>query len=132
MRYVFAILALAALPGLALANMSAEEFERYTTGKTLFFSLNGQDYGVERYHENRRVEWSFLDGECRPGVWYEADGFICFAYEGWDTHQCWSFERTPTGLIATFSEPNEQGLQNEYFAYEKDEEMVCLGPDIGV
>ncbi len=123
---------LALSPALAWANMTAEEFERYTTGKTLFFSLNGQDYGVERYKENRQVEWSFLDGECRPGFWYEDSGFICFAYDGWDAAQCWSFEQTPNGLIATFSEPNEQGTRNEYFAYEKEEDMLCLGPDIGV
>jgi len=127
-------LALAAfgLPQIALAEMSAEEFEAYTTGKTLFFSLNGQDYGVERYKSDRRVEWSFLDGECTPGIWYEDSGYICFAYEGWAEEQCWIFEQTQSGLIATFSRTNQAGRQNQYFAYEKDEEMLCLGPETGV
>lgn len=130
-RYLL-ILALWGLPPIALAQMSAEEFETYTTGKTLFFSLNGQDYGVERYMQNRRVEWSFLDGQCTPGYWYEDSGYICFAYEGWTAPQCWSFERTPSGLVAEFSRPDESGRNNQYFAYEKDEDMLCLGPDTGV
>lgn len=127
-----AILAALCLPLTALAQMTAEEFESYTTGKTLFYSLNGQDFGVERYKENRRVEWSFLDGECTEGVWYEQDGLICFAYEGWSRPQCWTFELGPSGLIAEFVTPDADGTRNQYFAYEKDEEMICFGPDIGV
>lgn len=126
------ILALMAMTAPALAEMTADEFETYTEGKTLFFSLNGQDYGVERYRENRQVEWSFLDGECTPGVWYEQDGFICFAYEGWDVPQCWSFEQTPQGLIARFANASPGSPPASYLAYEKDEEMVCFGPDTGV
>lgn len=132
MRYLTLILSLCALPSLAFAGMTAEEFERYVTGKTLFYSQNGQEYGVERYRENRQVEWSFLDGECTQGVWYEEAGFICFAYDGWAEVQCWSFTQTPQGLLAEFARPNEDGTRNQYFAYEKDEEMICLGPDTGV
>jgi len=35
--------------------------------KTLFYAQNGGDYGAERYLRNRRVEWSFLDGEMQSG-----------------------------------------------------------------
>ena len=127
-----ALIAALVLPQAAPAQMTAEEFEAYSTGKTLFYALNGEEFGVERYKENRRVEWSFLDGECTEGIWYEDNGLICFAYENWETPQCWSFERGARGLIAQFSVPDEDGFRNEYFAYEKDEDMVCLGPDIGV
>lgn len=128
LRLVLLILALLPLP--ALAGMSAEEFEAYTTGKTLHYSVNGQDYGVERYLEGRRVEWSFLDGDCKAGTWYEDAGRICFAYEDWGDPQCWVFTQTPTGLIAQFADRSEDGAV--YRAYEKDEPMVCLGPKVGV
>ncbi len=127
-----AILAALALPQMAPAEMTAEEFEAYTTGKTLFYALNGEDFGVERYKEDRRVEWSFLDGECTQGVWYEENGLICFAYENWTVPQCWSFERSPGGLEAEFVPPEDDGPGNRYFAYEKEEEMICFGPDTGV
>ena len=40
--------------------MSAEAFENYTKGKTLFYGNGGEAYGVERYLDDRRVVWSFL------------------------------------------------------------------------
>ncbi len=49
------ILVALCLPLPALAGMSADEFDRLTKGKTLFYSLNGTDYGVERYYYNRRA-----------------------------------------------------------------------------
>lgn len=126
------ILSFCALPTMIWAGMTADEFEAFTDGKTLFFSLNGRDYGVERYLGDRRVEWSFLDGECTRGVWYEENDLICFAYEGWQNPQCWTFEPDGAGMTAQFSIPNEAGQFNRYFAYEKDEPMVCIGPDTGV
>lgn len=127
-----AILAALSLPHPALAEMTAEEFEAFTAGRTLFFALNGEDFGVERYKDNRRVEWSFLDGECTQGIWYEDNGLICFAYENWAVPQCWTFERSGAGLTARFMPPEGETPGNQYFAYEKDEEMICFGPDTGV
>ena len=110
--------------------MTAAEFEAYTTGKTLFFGRSGQAYGAEEYLENRRVRWSFLDGRCKDGRWYEDAGDICFVYDDDPEPQCWEFERAPSGLIARF-----QGLSSSpdvYEAQDLDEEMLCLGPEIGV
>jgi len=110
--------------------MTAAEFEAYVTGKTLFFGRNGQAYGAEIYHENRRVTWSFLDGECKEGFWYEDAPMICFVYEDRIDPQCWTFEQAPGGLIAQFeNNPDSTAL---YEAQELDEEMVCLGPKVGV
>ena len=80
MRHALALICVF-LPLPALAEMSAAEFEAYTEGKTLYFGQSGAPYGAEIYHENRRVQWSFLDGHCKEGRWYEADGLICFVYE---------------------------------------------------
>ena len=132
MRTLALILAcLMALPAQVQAqNMTAEEFDAYTRGKTLYFGRGGSAYGAEIYHENRRVEWSFLDGDCKEGFWYERDGLICFEYEDRTDPQCWSFQRTPGGLIAQFDgDPAETEL---YEAQDSDKEMVCKGPDVGV
>ena len=42
--------------------LSPEEFERATEGRTLFYANDGQIYGVEEYLPGRRVIWSFDDG----------------------------------------------------------------------
>ena len=121
---------LLALPAHAQSLMTAEEFDSYTLGKTLFFGRDGQSYGAEIYHENRRVEWSFLDRQCKEGFWYERDGLICFEYEDRTDAQCWSFRKGNSGLIARFEDdPNTTEL---YEARDSDEKMLCLGPKIGV
>ena len=126
----FLILCLLGQPLWAQPPMSAEEFDSYTLGKTLFYGFDGTAYGVERYMENRRVIWSFLDGDCKEGVWYENQGQICFIYEDRLDPQCWVFSRTPRGLIAQFEGDPEQ--TELYEAEDIGEEMICHGPDVGV
>ncbi len=110
--------------------MTGPEFEAYVTGKTLYFGQNGEAYGVEEYLEDQRVRWSFLDGNCKDGVWYEDQGMICFVYEDNPTPQCWSFFREANGLRAIFeNDPNATTL---YEAQQNDEPMLCLGPEVGV
>ncbi len=121
---------LPAVSASAQSTLSAADFDEYTRGKTLFYGFQGQVYGVEKYLPNRRVIWSFLDGDCKEGVWYELDGQICFIYEDRLDPQCWVFTRSGTGLIAQFEgDPAQTEL---YEAEDIDEEMVCYGPDIGV
>ncbi|WP_371036606.1 hypothetical protein [Rhodosalinus sp. FB01] len=123
---------LAATPLAAAEPMNAEEFDAYTRGKTLYYGQSGQAYGVEEYKDDREVVWSFLDGECIEGRWYEdARGYICFVYE--DDRlgpQCWQFFRAPGGgLTAIFEDDTAVPL---YEAGESDEPMQCLGPEVGV
>ncbi len=110
--------------------MTGAQFESYVTGKTLYFGQNGTAYGVEEYLEDRRVRWSFLDGQCKDGVWYEEDGMICFVYEDTPTPQCWTFFEESSGLRAIFQ--NDPEATTLYEAQQKDEPMVCHGPDVGV
>ncbi|UWR21416.1 hypothetical protein [Sulfitobacter sp. S190] len=119
-----------ALPAAAEPRMSAAEFDAYTRGKTLYYADGAEPYGAEIYLPGRRVRWSFLDGECRDGEWYEAGGLICFVYEDRPDAQCWSFERRATGLIARFE--NDPAATELYEAAEQDEELLCLGPKVGV
>lgn len=110
--------------------MSAAEFEAYVTGKTLYYSAGGDIYGAEIYLPDRRVRWSFLDGECKEGYWYEAGPNICFQYEDRTDPQCWSFTLGPNGLIAQFeNDPTDDAL---YEANNIHEDLLCLGPKVGV
>ncbi|ATI41448.1 hypothetical protein CBW24_05160 [Pacificitalea manganoxidans] len=126
----FLLSALVALPALAQERpMSAAEFEAYTTGKTLTFSSDGYAYGMEEYDADRRVRWSFLDGDCREGRWYPQDQFICFVYERTPETHCWTFYDTGQGLRAVFEDDPGAVQLSEAGA---DEPMHCLGPDVGV
>ncbi|MEY8831459.1 hypothetical protein AB9K34_24105 [Sedimentitalea sp. XS_ASV28] len=123
-------LCLAAGQAAAQDPMSAEAFDAYTRGKTLYYGYDGKAYGVERYLDDRRVIWSFLDGKCMQGVWYQKDEQICFVYEDRLDVQCWAFSLGPRGLVARFeNSPDETQL---YEARENDDEMLCYGPEVGV
>jgi hypothetical protein len=131
MKHTLMFLAIViAAPLAAQSTMTAQEFDAYTRGKTLFYNSNGQTYGAERYLENRRVEWSFLDGECKPGQWYEDNGQICFTYDDNPDAQCWTFQLGNGGLIARFE--NATPTTELYEAEDIDEKLLCLGPRIGV
>ena len=80
--FTLILCALCALPFTAAAEMSAAEFDAYTRGKTLYYGNGAEPYGAEIYLPNRRVRWSFLDGECKDGEWFEANGMICFTRSG--------------------------------------------------
>ncbi|MHA6325221.1 hypothetical protein [Roseivivax sp. CAU 1753] len=109
--------------------MTAAEFGAYTRGKTLTFSEAGAPYGIERYMSDRRVRWSFLDGQCKDGIWYPQGDQICFVYEDDLTPQCWRFFEEGSGLRALFD-----GAETGTELYEAGEEaeLECLGPDVGV
>ncbi|WP_299029104.1 hypothetical protein [uncultured Sulfitobacter sp.] len=126
----FCLTAFVALPACAQPLMSAEEFDAYTRGKTLYYGNGAEPYGAEIYLPDRRVRWSFLDGECKDGSWYEDNGLICFTYDDRPAPQCWSFELGSGGLIARFE--NDPAVTPLYEATESTEELLCLGPKIGV
>ena len=90
----------------------------------------GSAYGVERYLDNRRVVWSFLDGRCQDGVWYQEGEQICFLYEDRLDPQCWTFYQGQDGLIARFE--NNPEARELYEAQDLGEEMLCYGPEVGV
>ncbi len=128
---LFALL-LGLLPAASRAQtpLDGAAFDRYTQGKTLFYGFEGTSYGVEKYLPNRRVIWSFLDGKCQEGIWYEEGDHICFLYENGLEPQCWTFSLDGGGLVARFK---NDAMQTElYEARDLGEEMICHGPDVGV
>ncbi|MHC9236540.1 hypothetical protein ACX9MO_12980 [Pseudooceanicola sp. 502str34] len=110
--------------------MTAAEFDAYSRGKTFYYGAQGEAYGVEEYLDNRRVRWSFLDGKCQDGRWYEENQMICFVYEDYGDPQCWSFYLGAGGLIARFE--NDPAQTVLYEVQNSDQPMTCLGPEVGV
>ena len=130
MKILATLACLMALPALADTPMSAAEFDAYSLGKTLYYGADGQRYGVEEYLPDRRVRWSFLDGKCKDGLWYEDAGLICFVYDDNPVPQCWSFYQRPGGgLSARFENAPDT---TELYEIEGEGEMLCLGPEVGV
>ena len=120
------LLCLLPLPALAETPMSGAEFEAYTTGKTLSYGTGAEPYGVERYHENRRVTWAFVGGDCIEGEWYEPEpGMICFAYPDLEPEQCWRFFEEEQGLRAEFV--NDPALSTLFEVSDTDLALICPG-----
>ncbi|MFY0692011.1 MAG: hypothetical protein JXR14_08855 [Paracoccaceae bacterium] len=110
--------------------LSAEEFDRFTTGTTLYFARRGTAYGAEQYLSGRRVIWTFLDGTCQRGLWYpEGDG-ICFQYEGQPDAQCWHFLETRTGKSARVI--GDDPRNDLRVVGQNTAPVECLGPQVGV
>lgn len=112
--------------------LSAAEFESYVTGRTLFYAGPGQaPYGAEEYLSGRQVIWTFLDGNCVKGFWYEkAEGLICFIYEEKIEPQCWSFWSEGEGISAQFETDAEAVLLFELS--QSEQPLTCQGPEVGV
>jgi hypothetical protein len=127
---LLAALSSAALPAAAETPMSAAEFEAHVTGRTLTYSAQGMPFGIEEYRKGRRVVWSFLDGRCEDGTWYPAGDMICFVYDSYPEHQCWSFYLREGRLFARFQ--NDPGATELYETRQSSAPMQCLGPDPGV
>lgn len=110
--------------------VTPEEFERLVTGKTYSYANGSATYGAETYFDNRRVRWSFLDGECTDGEWYVAGEQICFVYDDIPDPQCWQFYMRGGRLTARFQ--NDPTATELYETQQRDEPLYCKGPDVGV
>lgn len=124
-----ASIALTSTPAPAETPMSAAEFDAYVTGKTLYYSSRGTAYGAEQYLPGRRVVWTFLDGECQEGVWYEQGEMICFRYDAHIDPQCWTFWEGASGLAARFE--NDPDATELYEVSQSPDPLFCPGPDVG-
>lgn len=131
MRSLLTLLMFCISPAAFADTMNAEEFDQFTLGKTFYYGVNGRDYGAEEYLPNHRVIWTFLDGRCQNGTWYQDGEMICFEYEALEEIQCWTFRESPTGgLVARFKD-DPQAL--ELFEVQRSHQpLQCLGPDVGV
>ena len=110
--------------------ITPETFERLVTGHTLSYRRAGGEYGAEEYLENRRVRWSFLDGQCAEGFWYVEGPQICFIYDTIPDPQCWQFYLRGGRLLARY-ENNPQGTEL-IETRRRDGPLYCVGPEVGV
>ncbi len=119
-----AILCLLAHPAFAQSGLSAKDFEARVLGRTLDFGFQGQDpYGIERYLPDRRVLWSWGDGQCETGEWYVEGDNICFVYDFDPTPQCWRYFETSGRMMAVFMNDGEDSAVYELTPVKR--ELIC-------
>jgi hypothetical protein len=109
--------------------VSPAEFEALVMGRTLMYSSASGEYGAEEYLEGRRVRWSYLDGKCTDGRWYEAGEQICFVYDGIEFPQCWKFYMRDEKLLARYE--NRKSADELYETRRRTEPLACFGPEVG-
>lgn len=131
MRNLLAAIALvlSAHTAITQQSISPQEFEAIVTGQTFSYASEGRPFGAEEYLNNRRVRWSFLDGECLEGHWYSDGPQICFVYEDIPDPQCWQFFLDGGQLLARFE--NDPTVQNVYETSRMNEPLYCKGPKVG-
>ncbi|WP_299818454.1 hypothetical protein [uncultured Jannaschia sp.] len=126
------LLCATAMPALAQRVVSADEFARMVTGKTLRFDRDGSAFGAEQYFEDKRVIWAFESGQCQRGIWFaNRAGEICFVYDTSPEPQCWSFLEGTDGRFRArlADDPAASDLVTREIGSEP---LDCPLPDLGV
>ena len=110
--------------------MSPEEFDRWSTGKTLDYSVDGQVWGSEAYLPGRRVRDADTGGPCRDGTWHAEGAAVCFVYPAFDGTHCWLYWRDGDAVFAKplQSAPEDAPQRVTPAAASLD----CPAPDVGV
>lgn len=119
-----------ATPAYADDPMTAEQFDRYTLGRTYLYGHPGfEPYGIEAYLPNRQVIWAYFNDECVEGYWYENErAEICFVYPYDPEHKCWLFYKDGDTLRGDFvTDP----AQVDYEVVQTPQSMPCQAPYLG-
>jgi len=124
------ILCLAATAAAADTPMTSEEFEAWSTGRTLDYAIGGQIYGSEMHLPDRRTLDADIGGPCVEGRWFGDGDAICFVYEGDSREHCWHFWRRGDSVLArpVWSEPDSTASE----VTVSPTPLQCPGPDVGV
>lgn len=132
MLRIFALSAALSLTGLATnaagTPLSAQEFEDYTSGKTVTYANRAGHAGEETYLDGRRVLWADDEGVCSDGTWYQMGEMICFDYGEGTVPQCWWFYLENHGLRAEFVDGSADSTLFE--TGRDDEPIECRAPGI--
>ncbi len=110
--------------------LSPSEFKELTAGTTMYFSKNGQPYGAEQYFEDGRVIWTFFNGQCERGAWFEDEGRVCFVYETQSDAQCWHFFKdgdSHRGRVVGADPAEDLKVEGQ-----NTRDLTCPGPGVGV
>jgi hypothetical protein len=105
------------------APIPLEEWRALTTGRTVWYSLNGRHWGKEYFHPGRdSATFVTADGDCVTAPWIYADGLYCFAYAGMD---CFRHVRRGETMLAI---PYEPGGQEQVIERITDTPLSCEAP----
>ena len=90
-------------------SISLREWKALTSGKTIYYHLNGTYQGKEYYlPDDAFLVFMTPDGQCVEGVWAYADGRYCFSYGA--NFQCFDHLRRGSRL---FSRADTGGPEQE-------------------
>ena len=130
MKYTAIALALLAFPASSETLLTEQQFDAFTSGTTVYFNRHNQPYGAEQYLKDRKVIWTFLNGDCERGAWFAHEDQICFAYETQDEPQCWHFLEVggeKRGRVVGADPANDLTVVGQ-----DTRDLVCRGPGVGV
>ncbi len=110
--------------------MTPDEFDAWSVGKTLDYSLGGVIYGSEAYFPDRRVRDADTGGPCLDGTWYADGDAVCFVYPARDGTHCWTYWRDGSAVFArpTSAVPADPAQQ----VTQAQSPLACPGLDVGV
>lgn len=128
MKYVL-LLAVLTLPATAETILTPRQFESFTAGSTVYFHRFGQEYGAEQYLRNRKVIWSFANGECEFGEWFARSDQICFQYEHQNAPLCWHFVEIDGMKRARVV--GDDPVADLYIVAQDDRPLKCEAPNVG-
>ena len=110
--------------------ITADEFQRLSEGKTMYFSQDGFFFGAEQFYTRRRSLWQNRGEDCLDGEWYAKDDMICFEYSLETDPACWFFFENGGNYYAR----SEGATSSKFdiFMYNRDTKPLdCKGPDYG-
>ena len=116
--------------GARCEEMTAEAFEQFAEGRTLYFTHDGEPFGAEQYFPGRRSLWRFSDGTCEEGRWWGEARLICFEY-GSTGPQCWHFRGGPDDFVAVSVGDGAAAGFELSFSHADQRPLDCPGPDVG-
>lgn len=129
MRRVFiTLLCLSGSAAAAETQMTATDFEAWSTGKTLVYSRDGNLWGSETHLAGRGTVDDDEGGICRSGQWYPRGDDICFTYENSPGPFCWRFLRDGDQVFAQYSDD----AFAPRFAVTLGDAPVACTPGVGV
>lgn len=109
--------------------MTPEDFDAWSTGRTLDYFLDGTYWGSEAHFPGRATTDETDEG-CRAGSWFPQGGAICFEYERAEGTFCWFFWRDGETVTARTVEAGPE--VTPYEVKPSQNPLNCPGPDVGV
>ncbi|RYH96990.1 MAG: hypothetical protein EON48_18545 [Acetobacteraceae bacterium] len=108
--------------------MSPAEFEAWSTGKTLDYTVDGSLWGSEMHQPGRQTLDADVGGICRSGHWYPQGDAICFVYDLSPGPYCWRFLKDGDKVVAEYTGEPVGGQ----IIVTLSEAPVPCSPEVGV